>query len=338
MSYGYLDDLSHSDRARYTPKLTALSAGTCPYKIPAGSWIDDPTKWPGIEWPDVAYYLIETPGVFTRESMRNRRSLEAHNQFESGWVKTVRYFKPTDSPHCILKADVIPSQRVNDTPHHPWVGLHEKDRVVTAAHCDCMAGLGESCSHVAALLFKVEAAVRLGYTRRACTELPCYWNNDFVKKVKPAPVHSIQFYKKSATKTVSQRNRYATPSIATDREKKQLLDSLANCSRQPVGLSLFEEHCHPFCWKATAELERLPRYLTSLYKPGYASMTPTELHCEVEEILTSLTVTDAELRYVDKSTTEGSKPAVVLYLAGVIKVHHEKEQDSPVVAESTLHQ
>ena len=93
--------------------------------------------------------------------------------------------------------------------------------------------LGESCSHVAALLFKVEAAVRLGYTSRACTELPCYWNNDFVKKVKPAPVHSIQFYKKSATKTVSQRNRYATPSIATDREKKQLLDSLASCSRRP---------------------------------------------------------------------------------------------------------
>ena len=73
--------------------------------------------------------------------MRNRRSLEAHNQFESGWVKTVLDFKPTgtDSPHCILKADVIPPQGVNDTPHHPWVELHENDRVVTAAHCDCMA-------------------------------------------------------------------------------------------------------------------------------------------------------------------------------------------------------
>ena len=155
--------------------------------------------------------------------------------------------------------------------------------------------LGELCSHVAALLFKMVAAVRLGYTSRACTELPCYWNNDFVKKVKPAPVHSIQFYKKSATK----RNRYATPSIATDPEKKQLLDSLASCSRQPVGLSLFTEHCHPFCWKATAELEQLPRYLTSLYKLDYASMTPTELHCEVEEILTSLTVTVAELRCIN---------------------------------------
>ncbi|KAK2149185.1 hypothetical protein LSH36_463g04024 [Paralvinella palmiformis] len=65
--------------------------------------------------------------------------------------------------------------------------------------------LGESCSHVAALLFKVEAAVRLGYTRRGCTELPCYWNNDFVKKVKPAPVDCIKFYKKSANKKLCQQ-------------------------------------------------------------------------------------------------------------------------------------
>ncbi|KAK2150081.1 hypothetical protein LSH36_424g00047 [Paralvinella palmiformis] len=55
---------------------------------------------------------------------------------------TIVYYKPIDSPHCILKADVTPSQRVNDTPHDPRIGLHEKDRIVTAAHCDCMAGLG----------------------------------------------------------------------------------------------------------------------------------------------------------------------------------------------------
>ncbi|KAK2143704.1 hypothetical protein LSH36_819g02023 [Paralvinella palmiformis] len=139
--------------------------------------------------------------------MRNRRSLEAHNQFESGWVKTVLYYNPIDIPHCILKADVTPSQRVNDTPHHPWIGLHEKDRVVIAAHCDCMAGLGESCSHVAALWFKVEAA----------------------------------FYKKSANKKLyqqSKQNRYGAPRISTDKEEKKLLDSLVSCSLKPVGLSL----------------------------------------------------------------------------------------------------
>ena len=97
MSYGYLDDLSHLDGARYSIHVKTDSAvcGNLPVKDP----VDDATKWPGIEWPDVAYYLIETPGVFTRESMRNRRILEAHTQFESGWVKTVLDFKATDSLH-----------------------------------------------------------------------------------------------------------------------------------------------------------------------------------------------------------------------------------------------
>ena len=61
----------------FRSKLTALSAETCPYKIRAGWWINDCTKRTGIEWTDVSYYLIETPGVFTRvhakESMRVSR-------------------------------------------------------------------------------------------------------------------------------------------------------------------------------------------------------------------------------------------------------------------------
>ena len=43
--------------------------------------------------------------------------------------------------------------------------------------------LGEVCSHVAAVLFKVEAIVRLGYTGVACTSRPCEWNQAFSKKV-----------------------------------------------------------------------------------------------------------------------------------------------------------
>ena len=32
---------------------------------------------------------------------------------------------------------------------------------MVAGHCDCMAGLGETCSHVASLLFAVESGVRI---------------------------------------------------------------------------------------------------------------------------------------------------------------------------------
>ena len=41
--------------------------------------------------------------------------------------------------------------------------------------------LGEGCSHVAALMFKVECAVRLGHT--SCTSQSCSWNNTFCMKV-----------------------------------------------------------------------------------------------------------------------------------------------------------
>ena len=115
--------------------------------------------------------------------MKNRKSLEAHNQFTSGWVRTVHYYPVEHKSIAIFKAEVTPSQRINDECHTPWVALSMKDTVhVIAAHCSCMAGLGESCSHIGALLFKMEAAVRLGYTKKACTSEACKWNNDLSKR------------------------------------------------------------------------------------------------------------------------------------------------------------
>ena len=41
--------------------------------------------------------------------------------------------------------------------------------------------LGEGCSHVVAVMFKVECAVRLGHT--SVTSQACKWNEVFCKKV-----------------------------------------------------------------------------------------------------------------------------------------------------------
>ena len=59
-----------------------------------------------------------------------------------------------------MKANVNPSQRLNDEPHTPWVAINRESISVMNAHCTCIAGLGESCTHIGALLFKIEAAVR----------------------------------------------------------------------------------------------------------------------------------------------------------------------------------
>ena len=42
---------------------------------------------------------------------------------------------------------------------------------------------GEVCSHVAAILFKVEACIRLEITKETCTSLPCTWNQVYSTKV-----------------------------------------------------------------------------------------------------------------------------------------------------------
>ena len=70
--------------------------------------------------------------------MENYRSLDAHTFFTSGWVQTVLHYVTADGNY-MFKADVKPSWRVTEEPHHPWVAVR-KDGPVIAAHCDCMAG------------------------------------------------------------------------------------------------------------------------------------------------------------------------------------------------------
>ena len=41
----------------------------CPYKLPADVWMDDPTQWPPLSYPDLCHYLIKIPGVHTQERM-----------------------------------------------------------------------------------------------------------------------------------------------------------------------------------------------------------------------------------------------------------------------------
>ncbi len=137
------------------------------------------------------------------------------------------YRKHSKSNIVVLKAEVTPSQRLNESPHEAWVGLTVSGATVAAAHCSCMAGLGESCSHIGAPLFKVEAAVRAGLTKRACTDDACKWNVDLMKKIEPTEIAKINFYSKAAV------NRY----VAMVRNDP-ILHSLAQIFHQVKEISM----------------------------------------------------------------------------------------------------
>ena len=70
--------------------------------------------------------------------MKNYKSLEAHKYFKAGFVGPVRHFE-TENNSIVFRADVRPSQRSNDPSHQPWIATN-KDGVVLAGHCTCMAG------------------------------------------------------------------------------------------------------------------------------------------------------------------------------------------------------
>ena len=97
---------------------------------------------------------------------------------------------------------------------------------------------GETCSHVGALLYKMEAAVRLGYTSSACTDLPCKWNSCFVQNVQPSPVANIRFYKQEAKDRLkkSSKKLKTMHQPATTMEQEKFLLSLTDVSEPVVGL------------------------------------------------------------------------------------------------------
>ena len=79
-------------------------------------------------------------GVFyTKKTMKNYWSLEAHNYFTSGWVQAIYIHKPEKSSHSIMKANVKPSWRVTEECHSAWVSI-KSDGTVLTAHCTCKAG------------------------------------------------------------------------------------------------------------------------------------------------------------------------------------------------------
>lgn len=46
------------------------------------------------------------------------------------------------------------SQRMNESPLKAWILANINGKII-CAHCNCLAGLSETCSHVAAICFAV---------------------------------------------------------------------------------------------------------------------------------------------------------------------------------------
>ena len=262
----YVKALESHVKSRYLQKISVV--GVDPASLPSEQF--EPECLPPIESTDLLSYLVLETSYYTKQQFKAFKSLEAFNQMVSGFVKSVRGLMI--SGKYVVVAKVRHSQRMNDPLVDIWL-IAEKDGTILSAHClGCKAGLAETCSHVASVLFYIEASTRI-HGKLACTQVKCSWLlPTFVNEVQYARVKDIDFRSAKKLKenldekinslsgnmATSQQNStqqeskilHSKVTTSSTEEMSTLFEKLNQCKIKPVALSLVNNYADQFVSKS----------------------------------------------------------------------------------------
>lgn len=158
----------------------------------------------------------------------------------------------------------------------PWVIVENNGKVETA-HCLCMAGLGECCSHVGAVLFYLQHAFNIKSTK-SVTDVYAYWAAPSLDKSIPSKISEINFnHPKNMASTQSKlkpKSSYIQklPLTLNDSNTfKNFLGKLQTINSQASILKVVT----PFNLKFVKN--NFPKSLTNIFKDEYATLSREEL-------------------------------------------------------------
>ncbi|KAL5516642.1 hypothetical protein EMCRGX_G002028 [Ephydatia muelleri] len=171
---------------------------------------------------------------------------------KDGWVLAMKihYFRHDSNNRCIVMGKVRHSQKINAAPVLPWVVL-ELNGTVLCAHCTCMAGLGESCSHVAAIICCLVRAAesQKKFGEDACTSKKCSWL-PAIKEVAPSEIVTVNFSSSTTdcAKTVSQckLKPHHVVQPPTDSEIDTFYQTMNSAQLKPSILRIVPEYADQF--------------------------------------------------------------------------------------------
>ena len=312
----YAKSLDQHVKRRYLEKIAVL--GIDPETIPSEQF--SPECLPPIEATDLLSYLVLETSYYTKQQFKAYKSLEAYNQMVSGFITCVQGCV-VSGKHVVV-AKVRHSQRMNDPPISIWI-VADKDGTIVSAHClGCKAGLAESCSHVASVLFYIEAWTRI-HGKLACTQVKCTWLlPTYVTEVPYARVRDINF--KSARKLkaeldtkidsigeklagvsdsfIKEGKNLVSNQIPTDREMRTFYERLNNCNIKPVALSLREPYSEQF----VSQSRTIPT-IPDLFNPENLQLAYHDLLKKCLEVTIQLSAD--EMAQIEKDTRTQAKGA-----------------------------
>ena len=189
-------EIEEEIRAEYQHKLKLDEIVIPDLYVLADGWLnenDGMKLWPMLLYPDIFNYLMFFPSELGSKDLNDDKNSKAYSYYKSGWLQPLYYHAiDINSKFCIIKIECRESQSIRDSYHKLWLVIEKKTANIRSCHCTCMAGMSETCNHVAAAMFRIEAAVRLGLTNPACTSsanqwLPCH------KEVVPVKIKNLNF-------------------------------------------------------------------------------------------------------------------------------------------------
>ena len=156
------------------------------------------------------------------------------------------------------------------------------------------------------MLFKIEAAVRLGYTHQTCTDVPCKWNACFTQRVQPAKIADIRFYKRDPVRRGKTRH---PPPPSTSDEQASFVSDLASGDFSCVCLSTFTEHNERFETAAPRPTTKLPAPLRTLFREENRSLSSEALEQLCADTSRQLAVTKSEADLIEECTRNQASSA-----------------------------
>ena len=175
---------------------------------------------------------------------------------------------------------------------------HQKE---WSGHCDCMARLAETCSHVVTILYWLETAVRIR-EETTCTSKPNLW----LPPSMPATCHQVAYCTMeeleqiSSHKNVSQSNSgsVSTNNVAqapSQEELEELYPDLSKyTNRKPAMLTLISPYTDCFIQSS----DHLPPLLQDLYDPKNLILSYDQLFKKYNNVCKD-SVTESQVQHLE---------------------------------------
>lgn len=172
----YARQLGEANKKKYLDKIAVLK-GTDPYSLSVKTFTLALDSLPKITTEAITDFLIFRISSESQKEIRAYKSLDAFAQFACKWVEDIKAQEIRDCL-CII-GKVMHSQKVNEPSLKVWITLSKSGQILNC-HCMCVAGLGEACTHAAAILFALEYA---GKQEQSVTDVLAYWIGPKTKKL-----------------------------------------------------------------------------------------------------------------------------------------------------------